>query len=240
MRSGWESQAQNWASFTRTGGADWAHDHVNLPALRDLLPPPGNRSLDLACGEGRLPRLLGFLAHRVTGADAAPSMVALACAHPDGEPAVVADAGALPFRTGSFDFVLAYMCLHDIDDIPHAVAEAARVLAPAGQLLAAIPHPVNTAGTFASRADDAPFVITGSYLQPAPLTMLAERDGFTLTFHSEHRPLQAYARAAEQAGLLIETLREVAVPAAVAAAGQRGRRWQRIPLFLHLLLRKPG
>lgn len=240
MRRGWESQAQNWASFARTAGADWAHDHINLPALRELLPPPGDRSLDLACGEGRLTRLLGSLAHRVAGADASPSMVALARAHPDAEPTVVADAGALPFRDGSFDFVLAYMCLHDIDDMPRAVAEAARVLAPAGRLLVAITHPLNTAGAFASREDDAPFVIAGSYFEPAPLTMVAERDGFSLTFHSEHRPLEAYARAAEQAGLLIEALREVAVPATVAAAERRGRRWQRVPLFLHLLMRKPG
>ena len=33
---------------------------------------------------------------------------------------------ALPFRDGAFDLVVAYMCLHDIDDMPQAVAEMAR------------------------------------------------------------------------------------------------------------------
>ena len=91
--------------------------------------------------------------------------------------------------------VVAYMCLHDIDAMPQAVREVARVLKPSGQLCAAIPHPVNTAGAFQGRDAAAPFVITGSYLDPAPSAMVADRGGIRLTFHSEHRPLEAYFRA---------------------------------------------
>jgi hypothetical protein len=32
--------------------------------------------------------------------------------------------------------------------------------------------------------------------------------GIRLTFHSEHRPLEAYSRALEDSGLLIEAIRE--------------------------------
>jgi 2-polyprenyl-3-methyl-5-hydroxy-6-metoxy-1,4-benzoquinol methylase len=56
MRDGWEAGAQNWARFARTAGPDRAHQNHNLPALRDLLPGPGRRTLDLGCGEGRLTR----------------------------------------------------------------------------------------------------------------------------------------------------------------------------------------
>jgi ubiquinone/menaquinone biosynthesis C-methylase UbiE len=45
---------------------------------------------------------------------------------------VVADAGALPFGTGTFDRVVAYNMLMDVPDMPRAVAEARRVLAPEG------------------------------------------------------------------------------------------------------------
>ena len=126
MRQGWESEAQNWAHFARTPGLDSAHEDINLPALLDLLPPPGHRTLDLACGEGRLGRLLASLGHRVVGIDASPTMVRLAATHENRQPALLADATALPFRDGTFDLVVAYMSLHDIDDMPQAVAEIAR------------------------------------------------------------------------------------------------------------------
>ena len=83
MRDGWEAEAGKWAEFARTPGHDSSHDDINLPALRDLLPEPGKRTLDLGCGEGRLSRFLRSLGHRVAGADASPTMVRLAAGHPD-------------------------------------------------------------------------------------------------------------------------------------------------------------
>jgi hypothetical protein len=118
--------------------------------------------------------------------------------------------------------------------MPAAVAEVARVLVMSGQPCLAIPHPLNTAGSFADRSADAPFTIGGSYLHQRPLQITAERDGIHLTFHSEHRPLQAYAAALEAAGLLSAAIREVTAPDQAAAADPAARRWQRIPLFLHL------
>jgi SAM-dependent methyltransferase len=240
MRRGWDSEAGNWAHFTRTPGHDRAHKEINVPALLDLLPDPGRRTLDLACGEGRLSRLLRDGRHNVVGADASPGMVRLAATHPGSAPVVLADATRLPFADGAFDLVVAYMCLHDIDDMPGAVAEAARVLQPAGRLCVAIPHPVNTAGSFQGREATAPFVIAGSYLDRTPLTMVADRDGVRLTFHSEHRPLQTYSEALAAAGLLTETIRELAAHDDFIARHPDAGRWRRIPLFLHLRAIKPG
>jgi SAM-dependent methyltransferase len=240
MRDGWEAEAGQWAAFARTPGHDSAHDDINLPALRELLPAPGGRTLDLGCGEGRIGRYLRSAGYLVVGADASPTMVRLAAGHPDGVPAVLADAAALPFRDEAFDLVVAYMCLHDMDQMPRAVAEASRVLTPGGRLCASIPHPVSSAGAFQGREPDAPFLITGSYLDTAPADWVADRDGIRLTFHSEHRPIEAYSRALEAAGLLIEAIREIPAPAAVVAADPGQRRWQRIPLFLHLRAVKPG
>ncbi len=240
MRDGWEAEAGKWAKFARTPGHDSSHDDINLPALRDLLPEPGKRTLDLGCGEGRLSRFLRSLGHRVAGADASPTMVRLAAGHPDHEPAVVADAAALPFGDASFDLVVAYMCLHDMDQMTRAVAEAARVLERGGRLCASIPHPVNSAGVFQGRHGDAPFLIAGSYLDATPADWVAEWDGIQLTFHSEHRPIEAYSRALEAAGLLIEAIRETRAPDAVVAHAPGKRRWQRIPLFLHLRAVKPA
>jgi len=77
--------------------------------LRDLLPEPGNRTLDLGCGEGRLSRFPRSLGHRVAGADASPTMVRLAAGHENPASAVLADAAALPFRDATLDLVVAYV-----------------------------------------------------------------------------------------------------------------------------------
>jgi SAM-dependent methyltransferase len=122
--------------------------------------------------------------------------------------------------------------------MPAAVAEAGRVLRPGGRVCIAIPHPVNSAGGFAGSEPDATFVIGGSYLDAAATANVVERDGVRLTFHSEHRPLEAYSRALEDAGLLIEAIREVGVPG--PARDDADGRWQRIPLYLHLRAVKPA
>jgi hypothetical protein len=69
---------------------------------------------------------------------------------------------------------------------------------------------------------------------------VAERGGIQLTFHSEHRPIEAYSRALEAAGLLTEAIRETRAPGAIVADNPGQRRWQRIPMFLHLRAVKPG
>ena len=61
-----------------------------------------------------------------------------------------------------------------------------------------------------------------------------ERDGLRMTFHSQTHPLEDYARALEGAGLLIERVREPAVPQEAIAARASYQRWQRLPMFLHL------
>jgi len=239
MRQGWAAEAANWAAFARTPGLDGTHEQVNLPTLLSLLPrEAGQRTLDLACGEGRLSRLLSTRGHQVVGIDAAAAMVRLAATHEPAGPAINADAAALPFRDAAFELVVAYMCLHDIDAMPDAIAEVARVLRPGGRLCAAIPHPLNTAGTFGGKSADAPFVITGSYLDTAATDMVLRRDGIALTFHSEHRPIEAYSRALERAGLLIEAIREPRAAEQVAAA-DAAQRWRRIPVSLHIRAVKP-
>jgi hypothetical protein len=55
-----------------------------------------------------------------------------------------------------------------------------------------------------------------------------------ITFRGWVYPLEAYGRALEDAGFVIEAMRE---PPATAAAVEREpseRRWQRLPMFLFL------
>ena len=60
-----------------------------------------------------------------------------------------------------------------------------------------------------------------------------------MTFVSAHRPTETYTEALSEAGFLIERLREPPVPEA-AIRTERSRRWQRVPLFLHMRAVKVG
>jgi SAM-dependent methyltransferase len=125
------------------------------------------------------------------------------------------DAAALPVADAASDCAVPFVSLQDIDDMERAVAEAARVLGPVGRLMIAVTHPANTAGKFAPGPEEAarPFVIDGSWFDRRALADTCERDGYTMTFHSQHRPLQAYTETLADAGFLIERIREVGDPA---------------------------
>lgn len=111
--------------------------------------------------------------------------------------------------------------------------EAARILKPGGRFCLAIVHPINSAGRFASTMAQAPFVISGAYLEPLAYSDAVERDGLAMTFHGYHRPLEHYFSALEEAGFLVEALKEPKIPDH-AIDSESSRRWQRVPLFLHL------
>ena len=107
------------------------------------------------------------------------------------------------------------------------------MLKPGGCLCAAIVHPPNSAGHFDSDDPDAHFRIDGAYLRPSLYRDQPSRGGLSMTFVSAHRPLQDYAAALSDAGFFIEQIREPAV-SEEAIRSDADRRWQRVPLFLHL------
>jgi SAM-dependent methyltransferase len=202
------------------------------------LPTIGRQTVDIGCGEGRLTRHLKELGHKVIGIDASSSMVAAARELDSTMDIRIGDAAALPLDDASADLAVAFMSLHDIDPMNLAVREIARILEPGGKLCFAIVHPINSAGRFERRAANAPFVIKGDYLHPFHYSDLVHRDGLTMTFHSRHRPIEAYFAALEEAGLLVEALRETNIPDR-ALTDEASRRWQRLPLFLHVRARRP-
>jgi SAM-dependent methyltransferase len=232
LRAAWRRHAGGWVAWARKPGHD-SYWRFHRDQFLDLLPGPGLRTLDLGCGEGRLSRELKALGHRVVGVDVSPTMLKAAREDDPSIPACLTDAARLPFRDGSFDRVVAFMSLQDLDDLYGAIGETARVLSARGRLCAAIVHPINSAGSFEGDSADSPFTIEGSYLDPSFYEDRLVRDGLKVTLASAHRPLAAYADALAGAGLLIEALREPPVPEP-AITLPRQRRWARIPLFLHL------
>lgn len=231
LRAAWVDHAGAWLAWARAPGHD-SYSLFHRDLFLPLLPPPGRKTLDLGCGEGRLSRDLTRLGHTVVGIDRSPALVEAArLAHPE-IAFEEADAAVLPFAAASFDCVVAFMSLQDTDDLEAVIGECARVLGAGGRLCFAVIHPVNSAGAFAGQTADAPFIIEGSYLDDSFYEDSVARDGLAMNFVSKHRPLQRYAEALADAGFLIERIREPAVPTDLVPS-ERTRRWLRLPLFLH-------
>jgi SAM-dependent methyltransferase len=228
----WEGQAERWVRWAREPGHD-SYWLFHRDRFLELLPPPGRLTVDVGCGEGRLARDLQAFGHTVLAVDRSATMVEHARSADPELDVRQADAAELPLEDEAADLVVSFMSLMNTDDLEGAVREAARVLAPGGRYCVAITHPLNTAGAFASREDDAPFVIEGSYFEHKVQEIPVERDGLEMTFLDAHRPLEEYFRALESAGLPVEALRDIADTSDAPAS-----RWRRIPLFLHLRARR--
>jgi hypothetical protein len=69
--------------------------------------------------------------------------------------------------------------------------------------------------------------VRGSYFVERRYADDIVRDGLPMRFESEHRPLESYARALEDAHFAIEAIREVGEPDPTS-------KWSRMPLFLDL------
>jgi ubiquinone/menaquinone biosynthesis C-methylase UbiE len=106
--------------------------------MRRLELRPGDRLLDVGCGTGVLLEAVCRRASpvRVTGLDLAMPMLRVAGHRLEaGRPLVAGDVMRLPFRTGTFQVIVSTSSFHYWSDPRTALAEIARVLAPAGRLV---------------------------------------------------------------------------------------------------------
>jgi SAM-dependent methyltransferase len=230
MREAWDDQAVNWTTWARTPGHD-SYEQFHGAKFFELVPAPGRLTLDLGAGEGRVARDLRGRGHVVVEVEGS-SGLARASARMSGATVVNADVARLPLPTGVADLAIAFMSMQDVDEMPAAISEAARVLVPGGHFVMAIVHPMNSAGRFAPAAPgeldrDRVFSIRSSYFSHTRYVDDVERNGLPMRFESEHRPLETYARALERAGFAIEAVREVGGP-------DPASKWSRMPLFLDL------
>lgn len=106
---------------------------LGQPVLELLKPLPGERILDLGCGDGVLTEKIAAAGAIVVGVDAAPDMVAAAIRR--GLDARVMEGGKLQF-SAEFDAVFSNAALHWMKDDPDAViAGVYRALKPGGRFV---------------------------------------------------------------------------------------------------------
>jgi len=115
-----------------------------LPQRREFLlagVAPGDRVLDLGCGDGTFTAALAQVGARPTGADVAEAALLRARERQPGADYVrIEPHGPWPFPDGGFDAVWAGEVIEHVADTERWVGEVRRVLRPGGRLLATTPR----------------------------------------------------------------------------------------------------
>lgn len=235
MDNCWQASAEAWiADMGEYGdfGRRYVLDPVMLPRALSRAP---KKALDVGCGEGRFCRMLQPLGVGVTGIDPTPALIAAAHAlDPEGT-YLEAAAERLPFGDSAFDLVVSYLSLIDIEDMPAAISEMARVLNPGGVVLIANLNSFNTACNGWVKGSDGGrlYFPIDHYLQERSIWI--EYRGIRVLNH--HRPMSAYIRALLNVGLRLTYFDEPApqpdAPEPKAAA------YRRVPCFHVMEWTKP-
>lgn len=233
----WETHA-GWWQREYTDGADPEYEEQILPLVDRHLAGAG-RVLDVGCGEGQLARRVWSLgAAFVAGVDPTAAQLAVAGARGGGPRYARAAAEALPWATGTFDAVVVCLVLEHVDPFEPAVAEIARVLAPGGEFVLMLNHPL-------LQTPESGFVIDhdlgehywrlGAYL-PDDRALEQVAPGVELTFL--HRPLYRYVNSLAEHGLLIQHMDEPAPTEGFLGRAPEYEEAATIPRLLVLVTRK--
>ena len=235
MNNGWELSAQAWIDSMGERG-DWGREHVLDPVMLSRVATGRfGCALDVGCGEGRFCRMLKAAGVAATGIDPTHQLVEAARRRDPSGDYRLGRAEQLEFEAASFDLVVSYLTLVDIDDFRTAISEMARVLKPGGSLLVA-----NLTGfTSACAAQGWVRDEEGRRLH-FPVDRYLDEFSFWLggnTHENWHRPLEAYMAALLESGLQLTFFSE---PEPVSGEPSRQEDYRRVPWFVVMEWRRPA
>lgn len=148
-QAAWNANAAYWDERMGDTGNGFVNQLI-WPAVSQLLTlQPGERILDVACGNGLYARRLAALGADVVAFDFAPSMIEHAARYTTEHAAQITyhvldatdEAALLRLGEGQFDAALCNMALMDMAEIAPLLRALKRLLKPEGRFVFAISHP---------------------------------------------------------------------------------------------------
>jgi SAM-dependent methyltransferase len=219
------------ADFYARGWTDDADDPATTALLTLLGPVSGQRVLDVACGHGRISRLLARRGASVVGVDLSGALLERAARALRSEPLdityVHADASTVDIAGlgGPFSAAVCAFGLSDVDDLDGCLATVARVLSPGDRFVFAILHPCFAGDGEASGSwpPDGSFADERWWAADGAASTLRRQVG------ANHRMLSTYLNTLRTYGLVLDRVEE---PGPTAAWREHHPEAARMPLYL--------
>ncbi len=228
----WDTNAEAWDSRMGRGGS-WQTTLIAPTVERMLEIRPGERVLDIACGNGIFSRRLADLGADVVASDFSPRMIELArlrtTEHADRMEYHVADATdeaqllALVGQGGrQFDAAVCNNALMDMPTVEPLFRAVAQLLKPSGRFVFSVMHPcfngqaISMQAELPDYADEPTYAIKISHYLSAEVTRGLAISEQPQQQYYWHRPLHLLLNAAFSAGLLMDRMEE---PRITAEAG---------------------
>jgi len=226
-RQAWNANAAFWDA--RMGEGNDFVEVLNWPAIVRLLElRPGERMLDIACGNGLTSRRLAAMGASVVAFDFAEEMIAHARRRTTSDSSRIQyhvldatdETALLALGEGQYDAALCNMALFDMAEIDPLMRALYRLLKPGGRFVFSVIHPCFNhpfmAHLVESEDRGGQIVTTYSvkvfgYLTPRPAHGVAIIDQPRPQIYF-HRPLQVLLGACFSAGFVLDGLEERAFP----------------------------
>ena len=231
-RSEWDRVATSWDREAGDRGVWYQRTVIDRVTLRIIGGVKGRRVLEMGCGNGYFSRGLARRGAKAVGVDRSEVMIRCARqreeARPTGARFFRRDAARLRMlKRGSFDMVVANMCLMDVKDAKGAIREAGRLLKRNGRFTFSITHPLtcNYAQYWSVQKIEGEKRF-GRFVYRY-LTPFAQRAGLPVPGHWDftkwdyHRPVGVYLRYLRDAGFVVTDFEELAAVRKVTKASRK-------------------
>lgn len=254
-REAWNSTAKIWDEKMGDEGNDF-HQFLVRPAIERLLQlKPGQRVLDVGCGNGLTTRRLASLGANVLGIDFASEMINNARKRTRENQELIEyqvldatnETALLKLCENSFDAAVSAMALMDMAKIEPLFRALTKLIRPDGCFIFAIQHPcfnsMHTSMAAELIENEREFLTeysikVRSYLKPTQTRGLAlQNQPQPHTYF--HRPLHLLLNIAFNTGFVLDGLEEPGFPPELAAenSGLNWRRFSEIPPVIVARLR---
>jgi len=259
---GWDRVAGWYDNLLSVKGSDH-HENLVLPGVARMIGlEPGQRLLDIACGQGLVARhMIGSQpGATAVGVDLSERLIERAHGQsPESISYQVGDArklGELDLGDELFDAAVCVLALMNIDQIEEVFAGAMSRLKPGGKMVSVIIHPAfrnpgaTAWGWILDERSRQPVQFrrvdqymttktTDIVMNPGQVSSGAK----AITTQTHHRPMSGYINAMASSGLMIDTVEEwsskrVSQPGPRAKAENTAR--EEIPMFMAIRAVKPG